>query len=109
MTHKARLIGLLVVSTLLGAVGQFYFKYAFSDQGSFAAFLLVGLLSYALSTAVYFLVLSRVHLSWAYSMGGISYVFAVLLAHTVLMEHVPPLRWAGVLVIAVGVVLIGFS
>jgi drug/metabolite transporter (DMT)-like permease len=109
MKDKAMIIGLLVISTLLGAVGQFFFKYSFADRGSFAALMLVGLLSYALSTVIYLFVLSRVHLSWAYSMGGISYVFAVLLAYIILMEKVPPLRWVGVLAIAVGVVLIGFS
>lgn len=50
-----------------------------------------------------------VHLSWAYSMGGLSYIFAVLLAHLALGESVPFLRWVGVLVIAVGVAMIGLS
>jgi uncharacterized membrane protein len=109
MKGKTTIICLLIASTLLGAVGQFFFKYSFSSSGSFAAFMLIGLLSYALSTAIYLSVLSRVHLSWAYSMGGISYVFAVLLAYIVLMEQVPPLRWAGVVAIALGVVLIGLS
>ena len=67
---------MLFVSTMLGAVGQFFFKYSFMDVGSFVVLLMIGLLSYAISTIVYFYVLSRVHLSWAYSLGGISYVFA---------------------------------
>ena len=108
-SDKTRSIGMLLASTLLGAVGQFFFKYAFVNHGSFAILLLIGLLSYAVSTAVYLYVLSRVHLSWAYSVGGISYVFAVVLAYLVLSENIPPLRWVGVLVIAIGVVLIGAS
>ena len=109
MGEKARNLTMLFVSTMLGAVGQFFFKYSFLNAGSFAVLLLIGLLSYAASTAVYFYVLSRVHLSWAYSVGGLSYVFAVLLAYLILSENIPPLRWAGVLVIALGVVLIGIS
>ena len=84
-SEKSKSIGLLVVSTLLGAMGQLFFKYSFVNAGSFLILLLIGILAYAASTAVYFYVLSRVHLSWAYSVGGISYVFAVLLAVQVLM------------------------
>jgi uncharacterized membrane protein len=107
-SEKSRSIGFLLVSTLLGAIGQFLFKYSFMSS-SFLVFLSLGLLSYMASTAVYFYVLSRVHLSWAYSIGGISYVFAVLMAHFFLLEYVPPVRWVGVIVIAVGVLLIGVS
>ena len=109
MGEKARNLAMLFVSTMLGAVGQFFFKYSFMDAGSFVVLLMIGLLSYAISTIVYFYVLSRVHLSWAYSLGGISYVFAVLLAHFILLENIPTLRWAGVIVITIGVVLIGAS
>ena len=109
MGEKARNLTMLFVSTMLGAVGQFFFKYSFMDAGSFVVLLMIGLLSYAISTVVYFYVLSRVHLSWAYSLGGISYVFAVLLAHFILLENIPALRWAGVFVITIGVLLIGFS
>jgi uncharacterized membrane protein len=109
MGEKARNLAMLFVSTMLGAVGQFFFKYSFMDAGSFVVLLMIGLLSYAISTIVYFYVLSRVHLSWAYSLGGISYVFAVLLAHFILIEDIPLLRWVGVIVITIGVVLIGAS
>ena len=109
MTDKAKIIGLLVISTLLGAVGQFYFKYSFANRGDFAVLMLVGLASYALSTLIYLFVLSRVHLSFAYSMGGLSYIFAVILAALFLNESVPLLRWAGVITIAIGVVFIGLS
>jgi uncharacterized membrane protein len=101
-------VALLVVSTVLGGVGQFLFKYAFLDR-MLALTLAAGLGAYAISTAIYFYVLSRVHLSWAYAITGISYIVAVVFAATLLMENVTPLRWAGVLVIAFGVVLVGIS
>lgn len=100
---------MLFASATLGAVGQFFFKYAFVNQSSFIMLLIIGLLSYAASTVVYLYVLSRVHLSWAYGVSGLSYILAVVLAYLALSEKVPPLRWAGVLVIAIGVVLIGAS
>jgi uncharacterized membrane protein len=106
--RKLIIIALLIVSTLLGGVGQFLFKDAFLDSHIFLT-LAAGLGAYAISTAIYFYVLSRVHLSWAYSITGISYVVAVFLAAALLFENVTMLRWAGVLVIAIGVVFVGIS
>lgn len=105
---KIFIIALLLVSTILGGVGQFLFKDAFLDN-MLVLSLATGLGAYAISTAIYFYVLSRVHLSWAYSISGVSYIVAVFLAATLLSENVSMLRWAGVLVIALGVVLVGIS
>jgi uncharacterized membrane protein len=105
---KLSSILLIVVSTVLGGIGQFLFKYAFLDA-SLILTLLAGLGAYAISTAIYFYVLSRVNLSWAYGLGGIAYIVAVILAATVLTEHVSVFRWAGVIVIAVGVVFVSLS
>ena len=94
---------------MLGAAGQFFFKYAFLNKPLFAEWLSLGIATYIVSTVIYFYVLSRVHLSFAYSMGGLSYIFAVALAVLILKETVPALRWAGVITIAIGVVLVGLS
>lgn len=99
---------LSVVSTILGGIGQFLFKYSFTD-GNLAITLGIGLGVYAISTGIYFYVLSRMHLSWAYALSGISYIVAVILAATILGENVTPFRWAGVLIIALGVVLVSLS
>ena len=107
--NRLRNLGLLSVSTLLGAVGQFFFKYSFVDKPLFPEWLVVGLLAYGLSTVIYFYVLSRVHLSWAYGIGGLSYIFATVFAYLFLMENIPPLRWLGVVIITIGVAFIGFS
>jgi uncharacterized membrane protein len=105
--HKTRNVAVILVSTFLGAAGQLAFKYALSMNSIYI--ILIGLVLYGFSTLLYFYVLGRSHLSWAYSMGGLSYIFAVLLAPVLLNESVPPLRWAGVLVITAGVALIGYS
>lgn len=102
-------IALLVTSTLLGGIGQFLFKYAFLPHSMLALTLAAGLGVYAISTAIYFYVLSRTHLSWAYGLTGISYIVAVVFAATILMENVTLLRWFGVIVIALGVVLVSLS
>ena len=106
--ERAANVSILLVSTMLGAVGQLFFKYAFTT-GPLPLWMAVGLGAYLLSTVFYFIVLSRAHLSWTYGIGGLSYVFATILAATVLGEAIPPLRWAGVGVIFLGVVLIGSS
>ena len=98
----------MLISALLGGFGQLLFKYAFQD-GSFSLTILGGLAVYAISTMFYFYVLSRAHLSWSNAISGVSYVLAVALATVVLHEYVSPLRWAGVLVITVGVVFVSIS
>ncbi|HVC58294.1 MAG TPA: hypothetical protein VND15_02360 [Candidatus Acidoferrales bacterium] len=102
-------IGILLVSTFLGAVGQFLFKYAFGVHSLFVELIVAGFIAYMIATVMYFYVLSRMHLSWAYSIGGLSYIFTTIFAATILSESVPLLRWIGVVVIAAGVLLIGLS
>lgn len=106
-TSKRNNILMLLGSTLLAAAGQFLFKVSVMGAGVQYVVLSVGVLSYIVSTLIYFYVLSRANLSWTYGIGGLSYIFAVVLAN--LIEAVPFARWIGVLVITVGVFLIGSS
>ncbi len=53
--------------------------------------------------------LSRVSLSWAYPMLSIGYILVLLFSAIVLREQVSMLRWAGVLVICLGIALVGRS
>lgn len=100
----------LAVSTLLGGLGQFFFKEGLNDAGlSLALYILLGFAIYAVSTAIYFYVLSRKTLSWTYSFGGLSYIFASILAFLLLGEGITLLRWMGILVIAIGTAVIGLS
>jgi len=105
---KLRSILLLVGATILGGTGQFLFKFAFQDH-FLAPTIIAGLALYGTSTLIYFYVLSRVNLSWAYGLNGISYALAVILASSVLTEHVSVLRWIGVMVIIIGVIVVSLS
>ena len=104
---RAKNLLMLFVSTGLAAVGQYFFKDSLNlfSVPIFA----IGFLAYVASTVVYFYVLSRAHLSWVYGIGGLSYIFTVVLAFFALGENVPPLRWLGVAIITFGVLLIGAS
>ncbi len=102
--------GLLLVSTMLGAAGQLLFKIGVgSNTLGLITFVAIGGLAYVFSTVIYFYVLSRRHLSWAYGFTGLSYIFASVIAFLFLGEQVPLLRWAGILIIAAGTVFIGLS
>ncbi len=105
--RKAENITMLIGSTFLGAVGQLLFKYALSVHILYI--IGAGVFAYFVSTLIYFYVLTRANLSWAYSVGGLSYIFAVILAAALLAENVPIIRWVGVIIITVGVVFVGSS
>jgi uncharacterized membrane protein len=108
--QNSKLILFLMVAfaSCLGAVGQLLFKLGVNN-GISLPYLVTGLAAYAIATAIYFVVLSKTHLSWSYGLNGISYIVAVFLALVVLGEKIPALRWVGVVVIAIGAALIGFS
>jgi drug/metabolite transporter (DMT)-like permease len=69
----------------------------------------LGLALFGISSMFWLVVLSRVDLSLAYPMVGLSYVVIVMFAAFLLHENVPPLRWVGVVVIAIGIALVGLS
>jgi drug/metabolite transporter (DMT)-like permease len=65
-----------------------------------------GLFLFGLSAFVWLAVLSRASLSFAYPFASLSYVLILLADRFVLHEQIPPLRWAGVFCIMVGIVLV---
>jgi multidrug transporter EmrE-like cation transporter len=64
---------------------------------------------FGVSAVFWLVVLSRVPLSVAYPFVGLSYIAIVVGARVLLGEHVPLLRWAGVVVVAAGIVIVGVS
>jgi multidrug transporter EmrE-like cation transporter len=67
----------------------------------------VGLALFVISAAFWMLVLSRVPLSFAYPFVGLTYVLIAVFGKFVLKEHVPLLRWAGIALIVIGILLVG--
>ena len=108
---KLLFVMMLVVSTFLGGLGQLLFKIGLLQGvlSQLALYLILGLVVYGISTTIYLYVLSRRHLSWVYGLGGLSYIFAGLLAFLVLGESPAPLRIIGIALIAVGTLLVGWS
>jgi multidrug transporter EmrE-like cation transporter len=69
----------------------------------------LGLFLFGVSAVFWLVVLSRVALSIAYPLAGLSYVAIVLLDKYVMNEPIPILRWVGVGAIAAGIALVGLS
>jgi multidrug transporter EmrE-like cation transporter len=69
----------------------------------------LGLFLFGISAAFYLIVLSRIPLSVAYPLGGMQYLIVVGMSRFILHEEVPSLRWLGVAVVTLGILLIGLS
>jgi multidrug transporter EmrE-like cation transporter len=123
-TSRLVSLGLLLVSVVFAVAGQLTLKTAMDSVGRIGKssqlgetalralkepLLWMGLALFGISALFWLVVLSRVRLSVAYPIVGISYILIVLLARFRLHEYVPPLRWVGVSVIALGIAIIGFS
>lgn len=70
---------------------------------------ILGLFFYGASLILWLLVLSKENLTFVYPLVAFSYVVTVTLSHFVLHEPVPSLRWLGLGVIIIGILLIAKS
>ncbi|MFN2490204.1 MAG: EamA family transporter [Actinomycetota bacterium] len=117
---------LLIVSVGFAVVGQLTLKSAMNRVGRIGQQemsapgetilravkeprLWVGLALFGVSALFWLVVLSRVPLSVAYPFVGLSYIAIVASARLFLHEHVPLLRWIGVVVVALGIAIVGLS
>jgi drug/metabolite transporter (DMT)-like permease len=116
------LIALILVSVVLAAVAQLTLKHGMNQVASNSGELHVnarslkdvattwavwgGLLLFGLSAFVWLAVLSRASLSFAYPFASLTYALILLADRFLLHEQIPPLRWAGVFCIMLGIVLV---
>lgn len=112
---------LIFLSVALGVTGQLSLKQGMSVIGqieldasslpgmllrSFSnPYVLFGFILYGISSLSWLIVLSRVELSLAYPLISVGYVLVVILSHVLFQEQVSFLRFAGTLVICLGVFL----
>lgn len=116
--------GLVLLGVLLNAGAQLALKAGTNALGSlvspdgavqtvfrvlFQPWILVGLVAYVLSFAIWIVVLSRVPVSIAYPMLSIGYVINVVLGYYIFGESLNWLKVLGVAVIILGVVLVAKS
>lgn len=117
---------LIVVSVSLGVVGQLSLKVGMNQVGAIDAASLarpvetllsvfsmplvwLGLACYGLSALFWLVILSRLDLSYAYLMLASMYVLIPLVSWLFLGERIPPMRWVGMVVVVLGVVIVARS
>jgi multidrug transporter EmrE-like cation transporter len=121
-TSHLMLIALILLSVVLAAVAQLTLKHGMDQVAEGTGVLRIdaeslrdvvttpaiwaGLLLFALSAAVWLSVLSRASLSFAYPFASLTYVLILLADRFVLDQEIPALRYAGVVCIVVGIVLV---
>ena len=121
-TSHLMLIALILLSVVLAAVAQLTLKHGMDQVAARTGVLRfdaesvrdvvttpavwAGLVLFGFSAAVWLAVLSRASLSFAYPFASLTYVLIVLADRFVLDQEVPALRYAGVVCIVVGIVLV---
>lgn len=113
-----RLLALALVQSALLALGQVTLKVSLQQLGVFSWswaffsrvftcvwFALCGL-CFALSSVLWMYIVKHFPLSQAYPLISLSYVMGMLAAVFIFHEAVPLIRWVGVALIMVGVVLV---
>ena len=113
---------LILLGVFLNASAQLSLKQGMRTVGHFAfsienimpigtkvalnPFVLTGLLCYVVSVIVWLMALSRVDVSYAYPLLSVGYIVTALAGQIFFGETLVPVRWAGILVICLGVYLI---
>lgn len=104
---------LIFIPIILAAVGQLILKIGMNQLPKFnliKAFthptVLLGLFFYGASLILWLTVLSKEKLSFVYPLVAFSYVVTVVLSKVILKEPVPTLRWVGLFVIIIGILII---
>lgn len=75
----------------------------FSARNMASPLVWLGIFVFVLNFFVWIVILSRVDLSIAMPVGSTSYIFVPIAAMIFLHEHVSVLRWAGIILIAMGI------
>jgi drug/metabolite transporter (DMT)-like permease len=116
-----QVLGFILVSVFLNAIGQLVFKAAMNSLGPLEItldhmlkmatnpLLLIGLVIYAASTFLWLISLSKADLSFAYPFLSLTY-FVVLLGGAVLFaEQITVARVAGFIVVIIGLLIVARS
>ncbi|MBN3033036.1 MAG: EamA family transporter [Candidatus Saganbacteria bacterium] len=114
---------IMAVSVGLAIAGQLLMKRGMISFGTFPVsqlainvipmflnpWVFIGLACFGLSSVFWLVVLSRMELSLVYPMVSVAYVVVALLSWYFFKENLTLVRWAGIAVIVLGVILISRS
>jgi len=114
-------IALVLISVLLGVFGQLSLKQGMKKIGNFELkdlasarvfalatekFIVIGVMLYAIATLLWFVILSKAELSFAYPMLAIGYILIAIFSKVFFNENVTFVRFLGILLISAGVFLL---
>ncbi|MFW5846815.1 MAG: EamA family transporter [Nanoarchaeota archaeon] len=112
MNTSTYIIIIVLICAFLGASGQMMFKLA-SEKFSFNPltwiynwYFIVGILLYGSSAVLFIWSLKHGNLSILYPVIATSYIWVSLLAIFFLKEPFPPIKWLGIILIILGVIII---
>ena len=121
-TSHLMLIALILFSVVLAAVAQLTLKHGMDQVAAGSGVLRfgtdslrdvattpavwLGLFLFGLSAVVWLAVLSRTTLSFAYPFASLTYVLILLADRFILDQEIPALRYAGVVCIVLGIILV---
>ena len=117
-------IALALLATLIATLGQLLLKSGMRQVGPISRadlsnplpllltvfsnpLILVAIPLYVAGFLTWLIVLSKLDLSYAYLFLAVTYVLVPLLSRLFLGEHVPTMRWIGIAVICMGLILVG--
>ncbi len=114
----------ILIPVTAAAVGQMILKIGMTQVGELKfsdgliniilktfsnRYVIGGLAFFGVNVFLWLVVLSREKLSFAYPMVAFAYIVTILLSKFVLHEDIPLLRWSGLAVIIVGILMIAKS
>ena len=118
---------LVLAAPIIGTLGQMFLKIGMREVGEVTFFelryntftILLTMLSnpwiiiaiplYVGGFILWLIILSKFNLSFAYPFLALSFIMVPLAATMIIGENISMMRWAGIIVIFFGVVIIGFS
>ena len=114
-------IAVILFSVILGVAGQLFLKQGVRSSGAisglswetvsilFRPLVILGFISYGVSSLGWLVVLSRTELSFAYPMVALGYVLVFFFSWWFFGDKVTAVRVIGLVLICLGVVLVALS
>lgn len=102
----------LAGGVVLNSVAQIALRYGAAENTEDCArrgrfWICVWAICFAMATLLWLIALRHAAISYAYPLLGAAYILVTLLAKWLLREDVSALRWASILVITAGVLMVG--